>query len=97
MSASNRVAIVTGASRGLGAVIARVLAERGLRPGHRRTERGAAGAGCGQSPRTASRVVPVAGDITDASGRQRSSTRRASSAALTCSSTTRRNSAPSGR
>ena len=28
MTASNRVAIITGASRGLGAVIARVLAER---------------------------------------------------------------------
>src|SRR3954447_2989158 len=31
MSESNRVAIVTGASRGLGLVIARVLADRGYR------------------------------------------------------------------
>jgi len=31
MTESNRVAIVTGASRGLGLVIARVLADRGCR------------------------------------------------------------------
>ena len=65
MSESNRVAIVTGASRGLGLVIARVLAERGygLVIGGRDREalaaaaRELAGYGCA--------VAPVAGDITD--------------------------------
>jgi len=71
MTKTNRVAIVTGASRGLGEVIATVLAERGYHlvinakmaePLHRVAEslwnRGV-------------RVVPVDGDITDASKRGR--------------------------
>ena len=39
MQAGNRVAIVTGASRGLGEVIAKVLAGRRIRPGGRCAER----------------------------------------------------------
>ena len=71
MTASKRVAIITGASRGLGEVISRVLAERGydLVVGARNP-----------SPlqdvaesisQKGSRVVPVAGDVTDASVRAR--------------------------
>jgi NAD(P)-dependent dehydrogenase (short-subunit alcohol dehydrogenase family) len=69
MTASNRVAIITGASRGLGAVIARVLAERGyaLVLGARNLEplkqSAAALAAHG------ARVVPVSGDVTDAAVR----------------------------
>jgi len=71
MQASNRVAIVTGASRGLGAVIARVLAERGdsvvVSARHPETiNESAAVLG-----RYGTRVVPVAGDITDAVVRAR--------------------------
>jgi NAD(P)-dependent dehydrogenase (short-subunit alcohol dehydrogenase family) len=71
MAQTTRVAIVTGASRGLGAVIAGVLAERGYhlvigaktaellhRVAESLRERGV-------------RVVPVDGDITDASVRAR--------------------------
>jgi len=69
MARTNRVAIVTGASRGLGQVIASVLAERGdnlvinaktAEPLHRVAET-LSGRG--------TRVVPVAGDITDVSVR----------------------------
>ena len=69
MSGWRRVAIVTGASRGLGAVIAHVLAERGydLVIGGRNEKPleqvAAALAGHGI------RAVPVAGDITDAATR----------------------------
>src|SRR5262245_35016387 len=71
MSASSRVAIVTGASRGLGAVIARVLAERGYD-----LVIGARTAGPLQEMAESlawhgTRVVPVAGDITDAGLRAR--------------------------
>ena len=67
----NRAAVITGASRGLGFVIGRVLAERGydLVIGARAAEpleqaaETLAGAG--------TRVVPVAGDITDAAVRAR--------------------------
>jgi NAD(P)-dependent dehydrogenase (short-subunit alcohol dehydrogenase family) len=71
MERSNRVAIVTGASRGLGEVIARVLADRGwdLVVGARHPERlEEAAASLG---RRGSRVVPVAGDVTDAAVRAR--------------------------
>jgi NAD(P)-dependent dehydrogenase (short-subunit alcohol dehydrogenase family) len=71
MSASNRVAIVTGASRGLGAVIARVLADRkyDLVIGARNAERLEQFANAlGQR---GARVLPVAGDITDATVRAR--------------------------
>lgn len=71
MRADNRVAIVTGASRGLGAVIARVLADRGydLIIGARTSEalRGAAAS----LSSSGARVEPVEGDIVDAAVRQR--------------------------
>jgi NAD(P)-dependent dehydrogenase (short-subunit alcohol dehydrogenase family) len=71
MTASKPVAIITGASRGLGAVIARVLAERGydLVIGARNAAplEQAAGALAAHGVR----VVPVAGDVTDAATRSR--------------------------
>lgn len=71
MNVSKGVAIVTGASRGLGEVLARVLAERGYdlvigarNPGPLRD--------VAESIRqTGANVVPVAGDVTDASVRAR--------------------------
>ena len=71
MNVSKRVAIVTGASRGLGEVLARVLAERGYdlvigarNPGplHDVAE---------PIRQTGANVMPVAGDVTDASVRAR--------------------------
>ena len=71
MKALNRVAIVTGASRGLGAVVARVLADKhyDLVVNARSPEplREAAGA----LARPGGRVVAVAGDVTDAGVRAR--------------------------
>jgi len=66
MIESTRIALITGASRGLGLAIARVLAKRrfGLIIGGRDTE--ALAAAEGELLRHASAVVPVAGDITDA-------------------------------
>lgn len=71
MSASGRVAIITGGSRGLGAVIAGVLAERGydLVVGARHVEPLAQAADA--LSRHGVRVVPVAGDMTDAAVRVR--------------------------
>lgn len=71
MNDSNRVAVVTGASRGLGEVIARVLAKRGfdlvlLARTAKPLEDVANSLGRGGS-----RVVPVVGDVTDASVRAR--------------------------
>lgn len=71
MSSSTRVAIITGASRGLGSVIARVLADRGYG-----LVLGARSASPLQEVADAlasrgARVVPVAGDITDAAVRTR--------------------------
>src|SRR5262245_38416227 len=71
MFESNRVAIVTGASRGLGEVIARVLADRrydlviGARGG------GALREVAGALSTRGSKVVAVDGDVTDASVRAR--------------------------
>jgi NAD(P)-dependent dehydrogenase (short-subunit alcohol dehydrogenase family) len=64
-SPSNRVAIVTGASRGLGAVIARVLAERGhdLVIGARDEQALQAVAATLREP--GRRVVTVTGDVAD--------------------------------
>jgi NAD(P)-dependent dehydrogenase (short-subunit alcohol dehydrogenase family) len=65
------VALVTGASRGLGVVIARVLARRGYSlviGGRDRTALADAAAGLS---RHAPAVVPIAGDITDAAVRAR--------------------------
>src|SRR5438093_4825932 len=71
MPERDHVAIVTGASRGLGAVVARVLAGRGfdlvicargaepLRAVH------------GELARFGGKVISVSGDVTDASGRAR--------------------------
>ena len=71
MTEENRVAIVTGASRGLGEVIARVLTQRGydLVIGARDEE-----ALCRARDRLAQqrrRVVAIAGDVTDAAVRRR--------------------------
>ena len=66
MTESTPIALITGASRGLGLVIARVLAARGygLVIGGRDTE--ALAAAEVELSRDAPAVVPVAGDITDA-------------------------------
>jgi NAD(P)-dependent dehydrogenase (short-subunit alcohol dehydrogenase family) len=71
MTETNRVTIVTGASRGLGLVIARVLADRGYDLVV--SARGAdALAGAADALRASGRrVSSVAGDITDASVRAR--------------------------
>jgi len=66
MTESNRIALVTGASRGLGLVIARVLAERGYGLVIGARDGGALAAAAGTLSRHAPVVVPVAGDITDA-------------------------------
>jgi NAD(P)-dependent dehydrogenase (short-subunit alcohol dehydrogenase family) len=69
MTDSNRIALVTGASRGLGLVIAGVLGARGYRVvigGRDRDALAAAAAGLAQR---APAVVAVAGDITDATVR----------------------------
>jgi NAD(P)-dependent dehydrogenase (short-subunit alcohol dehydrogenase family) len=65
MTQQTPVALITGASRGLGLVIARVLATRGhgLVIGGRNPESLAAAAG--ELSRHAPAVLPVAGDITD--------------------------------
>lgn len=71
MTASNRVAIVTGASRGLGEVIARVLAERGYDLVVNARTAGPLQDVAESLSGSGSRVVPVAGDVTDASVRAR--------------------------
>jgi NAD(P)-dependent dehydrogenase (short-subunit alcohol dehydrogenase family) len=71
MTESTRIALVTGASRGLGLVIARVLARRGhgLVIGGR--DRGALALAASELAKNAPAVVPVEGDITDAHVRAR--------------------------
>ena len=71
MNERHRVALVTGASRGLGAVVARVLAERGydLVVGARGVE--ALERAAGVLAQQGTRVVPVAGDVIDAAVRVR--------------------------
>jgi NAD(P)-dependent dehydrogenase (short-subunit alcohol dehydrogenase family) len=66
MTESTPIALITGASRGLGLVIAQVLAKRGhgLVIGGRDTD--ALAAAEAELSRQAPAVVPVAGDITDA-------------------------------
>jgi NAD(P)-dependent dehydrogenase (short-subunit alcohol dehydrogenase family) len=71
MTQTHRVAIVTGASRGLGEVIARVLAERGhdLVIGAR--DEAALNRVRDQLSKGNRRVVALAGDVTDAAARLR--------------------------
>jgi NAD(P)-dependent dehydrogenase (short-subunit alcohol dehydrogenase family) len=71
MAESNRVAVVTGASRGLGEVIARVLVERGhdLVIGAR--DETALNRVRDELSRWGQRVVAVAGDVTDVAVRHR--------------------------
>ena len=66
MTDPTRIALITGASRGLGLVIARVLGKRGYRLviGGRDPE--ALAAAEAELSQGAPAVVPVAGDITDA-------------------------------
>ena len=71
MNASNRVAIVTGASRGLGEVIARVLAERGYDLVVNARNAGPLQEVAESLGTHGSRVAPVAGDVTEASVRAR--------------------------
>ena len=66
MTDSTRIALVTGASRGLGLLIARVLAQRGYRLVIGGRDRDALAAAAGELAALAPAVVPVAGDITDA-------------------------------
>jgi NAD(P)-dependent dehydrogenase (short-subunit alcohol dehydrogenase family) len=64
-----RVALVTGASRGLGLVIARVLAARGFALVIGGRDGKALGAAAAELSLRAPAVLPVAGDITDAAVR----------------------------
>jgi NAD(P)-dependent dehydrogenase (short-subunit alcohol dehydrogenase family) len=66
MTKSTRIALVTGASRGLGLVIARVLATRGYRLVIGGRDRDALATAAAELSRHAPVVVPVPGDITDA-------------------------------
>lgn len=66
-----RVALITGASRGLGLAIARVLARRGYGLAIGGRDGAALAAAAGELSRDAPAVAPVAGDITDASVRAR--------------------------
>ena len=69
MTEQTRIALVTGASRGLGLVIARVLAERGYGLVIGGRDRGALAAPAGELSQHACAIVPIAGDITDAAVR----------------------------
>lgn len=71
MAGSNRVAVVTGASRGLGLVIARVLAARGFHLVIGAREPRALHEAAGELAASDVRVVAVDGDIVDASLRAR--------------------------
>jgi NAD(P)-dependent dehydrogenase (short-subunit alcohol dehydrogenase family) len=66
MSESNHVALITGASRGLGLVIARVLAERRYALVINARGREALDQAAAQLSLVSPRVVSVAGDVTDA-------------------------------
>lgn len=69
MKETNPIAIVTGGSRGLGLVIARVLATRGYRVVIGGRDRETLADAAGQLSAHAPQVVPIAGDITDAAVR----------------------------
>jgi len=70
MGESKRVAIVTGASRGLGRVIAGVLAAQGTDLVICARDAAAIGATAAELTATGSTVVSVAGDVADANVRQ---------------------------
>ena len=69
MTEPTRTALVTGVSRGLGLVMARVLGTRGYRLVIGGRDRDALAAAAGELSRLAPAVVPVAGDVTDAAVR----------------------------
>jgi NAD(P)-dependent dehydrogenase (short-subunit alcohol dehydrogenase family) len=71
MTQPTRIAIVTGASRGLGLVIARVLARRGYGLVIGGRDRDALASAAVELSRDAPAVLPVAGDMTDAAVRTR--------------------------
>ena len=71
MQPSNRVAIITGASRGLGAVIARVLARRGYDLVVGARNRDPLEEAATSFARWGSRVAAVDGDVADAAARAR--------------------------
>jgi len=71
MGMAGRVGLVTGASRGLGRVIAGVLAARGVDLVIGARDAKALGLAAGELHEQGSAVVAVAGDVTDASVRQR--------------------------
>jgi NAD(P)-dependent dehydrogenase (short-subunit alcohol dehydrogenase family) len=69
MSQSNHVALITGASRGLGLVVARVLAERGYALAINARGREALDQAAAALSPISPRIVSVAGDVTDAAVR----------------------------
>ncbi len=69
MTEQTRIALVTGASRGLGLVIARVLATRGYSLVIGGRDHDALTAAAGELSRHTPTVLPIAGDITDAAVR----------------------------
>ena len=71
MGQSKRVAIVTGASRALGRVIAGILAAQGTDLVVGARDAAAIGAAAAELTATGSTVIPVAGDVADAAVRQR--------------------------
>jgi NAD(P)-dependent dehydrogenase (short-subunit alcohol dehydrogenase family) len=71
MTEPTRTALVTGASRGLGLVIARVLGARGYGLVIGARDPDALGAAAADLSRSAPIVLPVTGDITDAAVRAR--------------------------
>jgi NAD(P)-dependent dehydrogenase (short-subunit alcohol dehydrogenase family) len=71
MTESTRIALVTGASRGLGLVIARVLATRGYKLVIGGRDGDALEAAAVELSRLTPEVLPVAGDITDAQVRSK--------------------------
>src|SRR4029453_4798216 len=66
MTEPTRIALITGATRGLGLVIAGVLGRRGHRLVVGGRDPGALAAAAAELSREAPAVVPIAGDITDA-------------------------------
>lgn len=69
MTEGNRIALVTGGSRGLGLVIARVLTARGYAVVIGGRDRDALADAARDLSRHGSAIVPIAGDITDAAVR----------------------------